>query len=168
MLSGCSNTETPNTNAGNTKPGNANSTPGNSGSVLNTIKTPEANTSNSAPTIGPVVMAYYEALKKKDDAALRKVLSAQNLKTLEADMKAEKKNSLSAFISELEPAPDKPFEVRNEQIMGDVATAEIRGGSYAVWTPLKFVKEAGEWKMTGESPDLDKVKKTAANTTAVK
>lgn len=152
-------------NAAANKPANTNTT-ANSNSPLATNKAPEAATTNAAPTIAPVVQSYYDALKKKDDAGLRKVLSQSTLKSVESDMKEEKKTSLSAFISELEPAPDKPFEVRNEKIDGETAIAEIKGGSYAVWTPIKFVRESGEWKMTNESPDFDSIKKSADSTSA--
>lgn len=131
----------------------------NSNNPLSTVKAPEAATTNDAPTLAPVVQNYYNALKKKDDAGLRKVFSQSTLKSLEADMKEEKKTSLSDFISELEPASAQPFEVRNEKIEADTAVAEIKGGSYAVWTPIKFVRENGEWKMTNESPDFDSIKK---------
>lgn len=133
----------------------------NSNNPLATNKAPETAATNSAPTLTPVVENYYDALKKKDDAALRKILSQATLKSDEADMKTEKKISLAAFISELEPAPDKPFDVRNEKIEGDTATVEIKGGSYAVWTPLKFVRETGEWKWTGASSDFESIKKSA-------
>lgn len=148
-------------NASNTKPANTNAVANNANNAVATVKTPEPATSNNAPTLAPVVAAYYEALKKNDDAALRKVLSAETLKTLEADMKAEKKTSLTAFITELEPAPAQPFEIRNEKIEGNRAIAEIKGGSYAVWTPFVFVNEGGAWKMTNESPDFNAVKDAA-------
>lgn len=135
----------------------------NSNSAVPTTKKPEAETTNNAPTLAPVIAAYYEALKKKDEAALRKVVSAETLKTWEADMKEEKKTSLIAFLTELEPAPEKPFEVRNEKIQGDEGTAELKGGSYAVWTPFKFVRENGAWKITNQSPDFDAVKKSATD-----
>jgi hypothetical protein len=125
---------------------------------------PEAAKTNEAESLKPVVSAYYEALKKKDDAGLRKIYSAETLKTLEEDMKAEKKSSLSEYISELEPAPVQPFEVRNEEIKGEAGIAEIKGGAYVNWTKIKFVKEAGAWKMTDESPEFDSVK-SAANST---
>jgi hypothetical protein len=107
--------------------------------------------------------AYYEALKKKDDAALRKVISQDTLKMWEADMKDEKKTSLTGFLTDLEAVSEKPFEVRNERIEGDTAVAEIKGGNYGVWTPFKFVRENGEWKMTNQSPDFDDVKKSASD-----
>ena len=152
-------------NAVENKTVNTNAVAANS-SGLSTTKAPETATINAAPTIAPVVQSYYDALKKKDDAGLRKVFSQSTLKSIAADMKEEKKTSLTDFISELEPAPAQPFEVRNEKIEGDTGVAEIKGGSYAVWTPLKFVRENGEWKMTDESPDFDSLEKSTATNSA--
>jgi len=162
FLIGCSTSENPNT-AINTKPSAANSATSNTDNPLSTTKTPEAATTNNAPTLSPVVQAYYAALKTKNDAALKKIYSQETLKSLEADMKSEKKTSLVEFITELEPVPDRPFEVRNEQIQGDTAVAEMRGGSYPNGIKIKFVRENGEWKMTNESPEIQSVKQSAAN-----
>jgi hypothetical protein len=120
-----------------------------------TTPTP-AQTTNNADTVKPVVMAYYEALKTKNDEALKKVYSRETLMSLEKDAAAEGKKSLVEFITELEPVPAQPFEVRNEQINGDVAIAEMRGGAYPNGIKIKFVKENGEWKMTNESPEFQK------------
>jgi hypothetical protein len=136
---------------------NVNAGVNNSNGSIPTTKKPETATTNNAPTLAPVMTAYYEALKKKDDAALRKVVSQNTLKTWEIDMKAEKKTSLAAFLTEIEPVPEKAFEVRNENIEGDSAIAEIKGGVYAVWTRFKFVRENGEWKITNQSPDFKDV-----------
>jgi hypothetical protein len=111
-------------------------------------------TTNQAPSIAPLMQTYYDALKKKDEAGLRKFYSASAVKELETDMKSEGKKSLVGYIEAAEPAGDKPFEVRNEKIEGDTAIAEIKGGSYAVWTKWKFVKENGEWKKAPPSEDL--------------
>jgi len=167
FLIGCSTSENSNT-AINTKPSAANSVTSNADNPLNTTKAPEAATTNNAPTLVPVVEAYYAALKTKNDAALKKIYSQETLKSLEADMKSEKKTSLSAFITELEPVPDRPFEVRNEQIQGDTAIAEMRGGSYPNGIKIKFVRENGEWKMTNESPEIQTVKQSASNSNSAK
>lgn len=167
FLIGCSTSENSNT-AINTKPSAANSVTSNADNPLNTTKAPEAATTNNAPTLVPVVEAYYAALKTKNDAALKKIYSQETLKSLEADMKSEKKTSLSAFITELEPVPDRPFEVRNEQIQGDTAIAEMRGGSYPNGIKIKFVRENGEWKMTNESPEIQSVKQSASNSNSAK
>lgn len=157
LLKSCSTTETPknavNSNA-NTNAANSVSTEPNTANPLNTTKKPEAATTNNAPTLTPVVMAYYQALKTKNDAALRKVFSQATLKTMEADMKTDEITSLAEFITATEQVPDRPFEVRNEQIQGDTAVAEIRGGSYPNGIRRIFVKENGEWKMTNDSPEF--------------
>ncbi len=152
----------------NTNSANANNQPTNTSNPLATTKTPEISTANNAPTLAPVVQKYYEALKGKDDAALRKVYSQATLKSLEADMKDEKQTSLVKFITDLEPAPDTPFTVRNEQIQGDTAVAEMRGGSYPNGIKIKFVREGGEWKLTNESPEVQSVKQSATNANAAK
>lgn len=160
FLIGCTPTEVP-VNTADTA--NTNTTTGNTTNPLSTTSAPEEATINNAPTLSPVVKAYYEALKNNDDAALRKVFSQETLKSLEADMKEENQKSLVKFITELEPVPDKPFEVRNEKIEGDTAIAELRGGSYPNGIDIKFIKENGEWKMTNESPEFQSVKPSTAN-----
>jgi hypothetical protein len=164
---GCGTSENSNT-AINTKPSAANVITSNADNPLSTTKAPEAATTNSAPTLAPVVQAYYAALKMKNDAALKKIYSQETLKSLEADMKSEKKTSLVEFITELEPVPDRPFEVRNEQIQGDTAIAEMRGGSYPNGIKIKFVRENGEWKLTNESPEIQSVKQSASNSNSAK
>lgn len=167
FLVGCGSSENANV-AVNTNTANANTATTNANNPLATTKTPEVSTTNNAPTLAPVVLAYYEALKKKDDAALKKIYSQATLKSLEADMKDERQTSLAAFITDLEPVPDKPFEVRNEQINGDTAIAEIRGGSYPNGIKIKFIKENGEWKMTNESPEIQSVKQSISNSNSSK
>ena len=167
FLIGCSNTET-SVNITNTKQINANTATANADNPLNTTRMPEAATTNNAPTLAPVVQNYYAALQKKDDAALRKVYSQETLKSLEADMKSENKTSLVEFITELEPVPDKPFETRNEQIQGDTAIAEMRGGSYLNGIKIKFVRENGEWKLTNESPEIQSVRQSTTNSNSAK
>jgi len=171
VLSACSSSNTTNNsaNSGNKIAGGGGGVASdNSTNPLATNKAPEATTTNNAPTLAPVVQKYYEALKKKDDAALRKIYSQATLKSLEADMREENKKSLAEFITELEPVPDKPFEARNEEIQGDTAIVEMRGGSYPNGIKIKFVKENGEWKMTTESPEVQSVKQSTTNSNAVK
>lgn len=167
LLAGCGGTPAPNGNA-NAPANKANTAnaPANNDNPVATEKKPEAATSNNAPTIGPVVQAYYDALKKKDDAAVQAVLSAAFIKSIQADMKAEKKTGMAAYLAEYDTIPEKPVEVRNEKIDGDKAVAELKGGAYLNWTAFAFVKENGSWKFTGGSPELDSVKQgsTATNT----
>lgn len=164
LFAGCGGAATTNTTTNTNAPANV-AVVKNTNNPLATNSAPAETTANNAPTVAPTVTAFYEALKKKDDAALRKVYSQATLKSLEEDMKDEGAKSLVAFITELEPAPDKPFEVRNEQIQGETAIAEIKGGAYPNGIKIKFIKENGEWKMTNESPAFDDVR-NAANISA--
>jgi hypothetical protein len=145
-------------NATNTK-ANANAPAPNSNGGIETTKKPEAATTNDAPTLKPVVVAYYDALKKKDDAALKAVLSAELIKSIEEDMKSEKKIKFAEFVAETDEIPEKGIEVRNEKINGDKGVAEVKGGTYLNWTAIAFVREGGVWKMSNESPDIESVTK---------
>jgi hypothetical protein len=154
-IAGCGGTAT-NTNVANSTLANNNlnaATPA-ANSGLEPVKAPEAATANNAPTLTPVVQTYYEALKKKDDALIKSVMSQEFIKTIESDMKEEKKTSIAAYMAETDSIPDKPVEVRNEKIEGNNAVAEIKGGAYLTWTPFAFVNEGGKWKFTGGSPVL--------------
>lgn len=169
FLSACSNPETPAANNGSTttKPINVvnnQPVPTNGDVKVNTITPPTpkpvAETTNNAPTFAPIVQAYYDALKKKDDAGVKKIMAAEFIKMTEADMKDEKKTSIAAYLAETDTIPDKPMEVRNEVIEGDKGVAEVKGGAYPNWTPFAFVKENGAWKISNESPDIKNVKQS--------
>lgn len=165
FLTGCPSAETPNSN---TNVANNAAAP-NSNSELIPQKKADAPTTNDAPTIRPTVKAYYEALKKKDDAALRKVLTAEFIKRQEEFMKDDEKKwtSLAAFMADTDKT-EPPVEVRNEVIKGDIATAELKGGAYVNWTAFEFAKVDGVWKFTGNPPDLKSVKDSASNSNTAK
>lgn len=152
----CGNTPAPNANAAKPNTNAANVAVTSPDSPVATNKKVEVATSNNAPTIGPVVQAYYDALKKKNDTALQNLLSAAYLKKVQADMKAERKTGMAAYLAETD-LTDPPIEVRNERIEGDKALAEIKGGAYVNWTPFIFANEGGKWKFTGASPDIQSV-----------
>lgn len=151
------NANTTTTNSTNTTPANATNAavPSSNSAVATSTATPST-TTNDAPTVKPVVLAYYEALKTKNEEALRKVYSKQTLASLEGDMKEEGKKSLVEFITDLEPVPAQPYEVKNETVQGDVIVAEMFSPQYKNGIKIKFVKEDGAWKLTNESPDFQK------------
>jgi hypothetical protein len=153
FIAGCSGTDTtPNTNTSNANAiSNANAT-ANESNALGTTKTPDAPTTNDAPTLGPAINAYYDALKRKDAAGVRKAMESQFLKSVESDMKDEKKTDIVAFLTEFDKLPEGKMEARNEQINGNKGTAEVKGGSYVNWTKVVFVKEDNMWKVSNEVP----------------
>ncbi len=154
VAAGCGGAGMTPTGGSNTNLGNTNAASPGGNVELEPIKKPEAATTNNAPTLTPVVQAYYEALKKKDDALLKSVMSQAFIKSVEADMKEEKKTNMAAYMAEFDTIPEKPVEVRNEKIAGNDAVAEIKGGAYINWTPFAFTNEGGKWKFTGGSPVL--------------
>jgi hypothetical protein len=153
----------PESNSANTANGNANVAAGNANHPTMPIPRNDEATFNDAPTIGPTIQKYYEALKNKDDAAVRDTLSADFLKTIQDDMKDQKRTDLAAFLAETDYRPGQVIETRNEKIEGDKATAELRGGAYKNWTTFTFAKENGKWKFTGGSPDIDTMPKSNSN-----
>lgn len=158
-LSGCGGSTTVNSNTANAN--TANTTANN---PLDTIKaTPEV-TVNDAPTLAPVFKAYCEAMARKDEAAIRKMYSQDTIKFFEQQMKEDKIKSLVTFLENDKVSP-KLCEIRNEQINGDKATAEIRAESYPNGIRVEFVKENGEWKLTNRSTALD-LKKSAPSSNA--
>ena len=150
---------TPSVNNTNTGAQQTNNNPTNPNAIATPVRTPEQATTNNAPTFAPIVASYYEAIKKKDDAGIRKVLSAAHVKQLEEDMKAEKQTSLGAYLNSIEDLKT-PVQVRNEQISGDKGTAELKGGAYLNWTKFPFVKENGEWKISNNFDDVKAVDQT--------
>lgn len=167
-LSGCGS-KTP-INPANAAPANkiANTTLTNSNNPLATNRTPEAETSNAAPTLAPVVQNFYAALQKKDEAGARKFLSQSAVAYWQAEMKSQKMTTLLAILEDNEAPVEEKREVRNEQIAGDAGVAEMKGGSLGVWTKTKFVREGGEWKFASpkESLSLQDIPRTDAPNSA--
>ncbi len=159
LFAGCGGSE-PAVN--NSKP-NANSAvnkPSDSNSNLTTVaKTPEPAT-NEAPTLGPVLKSFCDAIARKDDAAVRKFYSAAALKGLETDLKEEKLTSLVAYL-ETDQIAD--CQISNEKIEGDSATALVKTKGAPNGARWKFVKEGADWKLTGETVDVQAVKQSVSN-----
>ena len=111
---------------------------------------------NNAPTLTPVFKAYCDAWTKNDEAALKKIYSAETLKTFESQMKEEKEKSLLKFL-ESDRVKGTQCEITNEQITGDKASATIKTNVYPRGLQVEFVKEGGEWKLTNRSPAISSV-----------
>ena len=147
--------------------GNANVAKANTNNPLETTKKAPEEVTNNAPTLTPVFKAYCEALKKNDEAVLRKVYSKDTIQFFEAQMKAEKvKGGLAKYL-ELDKPKSDLCEATNEKIEGDKAMARIRTDQYPNGITAVFVKEEGEWKMTNKSPALE-MKNSSSNSNAAK
>ena len=158
FMVGCGGGTSP-TNAVNA---NANVPKPNTNNPLAVITPTPESTTNNAPTLTPVFKAYCDAMVKKDEAGLRKVHSSDTIKSFESQMKTSGIKTLVKFMED-DQISGKICEVRNEQITGDKAIAEIRTDLYPNGFKIMFVKENGEWKLTNQYPSFDSVIKSSPN-----
>ena len=110
------------------------------------VATGQSAVTASSPTA--TMRAYYEAGKKKDTEALKKLISKASLKMME-NPQVSVDRMLLATIAELPPAMPA---TRNEQIAGDTATLEVMN-SEKRWETTHFVREDGIWKIAFDKSD---------------
>ncbi|MEO7672513.1 MAG: hypothetical protein ABIU09_00370 [Pyrinomonadaceae bacterium] len=151
---GCGGGEPANVKPANGNSGNTNVAKANSNNPLMvTTPTPEQ-TTNNAPTLTPVYKAYCAAMMKKDEAAIRKMYSQDTIKNFEEQMKDSGIKTFGKFLED-DGVTNELCEVRNEQITGETAIAEIRTTGYPNGIKIIFVRENGEWKLTNRDPNFD-------------
>ncbi|MFN0139367.1 MAG: hypothetical protein ACKVQW_04680 [Pyrinomonadaceae bacterium] len=160
LFIGCGG-DKPNTATNN----NAVANTGNSNNPLETVTPTPEQTINNAPTLTPVFKAYCNAWVKNDEAALRKVYSAETIKQFEAEMKEENAKSLIKYLEATDKVSGDPCEVTNEIINGDKAVGRIKSNKYKNGIVVEFVKENGEWKLTNKSPSLNDMKPSTSTAT---
>lgn len=152
FAAGCGTPETNvNVNAANARPANA--AAANTVNPLGETTPTPAQTTNNAPTLTPVYKAYCAAMVKKDEPALRTIYSKDTIRYFESEMKADGVKSLVEYLSE-DQVTNELCEVRNEQINGNNAVAEIRSAGYPNGIRVVFVKEDGQWRLTNRSPEV--------------
>lgn len=94
--------------------------------------------------------AYTQAIKKKDAAQMKALLSKGSIKMAQDEAK-EQNVPLEEIIKRetLFSEDQRTVEFRNEKIMGETATIEMKN-SYGTWDIMPFVKEDGKWKIAKE------------------
>ncbi|MEP6925512.1 MAG: nuclear transport factor 2 family protein [Pyrinomonadaceae bacterium] len=104
------------------------------------------------------------AMQKNDLTAMRSNFSQGTLKMFEKAAQAQKISSdeVLASISRQNNATNKEgaAETRNEQIIGDAATLEIKNPVTGGWDKIPFVKEEGRWKIALDKFMEDILKQT--------
>jgi hypothetical protein len=90
---------------------------------------------------------YTRAVRQKDVAKMRSLLSADSLKMHELEAQAQGA-TLDEVISRetLIPESQKTVRWRNEKIEGDIATLEVEN-AFGSWELVPFALENGEWKI---------------------
>ena len=90
---------------------------------------------------------YTKAIKAKDTAAMKTLLSEATLKIHEQEAKAQNVSVDDIVKREtLFGENQTTVEYRNEKIDGDKATLEVKT-QYGSWETVPFVREGGEWKI---------------------
>jgi len=145
-------------NNSNAKANNTNVAANNS-AVATTTAAPAA-TTNNAPTLSPAFKAYCLAMEKKDEAGIRKAYSKDTLDAFAEGMKEDGSKNLVEYLS-TDNVTSALCEIRNEEIKGDEASAELKTAAIPNGERFIFVKEGSDWKLTNRSPALDAVKQTA-------
>lgn len=150
FLAGCSKgtSNSTNSNAGNSA-GGTSASPASTITQSSPTATPTTSISASTPT--EAFSAYYEAIKRKDVAAVKALFSKGTVGMMEDEAK-RKNTTLDAVMKEgLEQAgkevPAELPESRNEKIDGDKATLEVKDEKKDKWETIHFVREDGQWKM---------------------
>jgi hypothetical protein len=100
-----------------------------------------------APTPSDTFKAYVEAIKKKDAAAAKQLVSKNSLKMMEDAAKAQDKTVDELLTGSEAPALKETPETRNEKIQGDTATLEVKNNVSGSWDMMHLVKEDGRWKL---------------------
>ncbi|MEO7539922.1 MAG: DUF2950 family protein [Pyrinomonadaceae bacterium] len=90
---------------------------------------------------------YTKAIKAKDTAAMKTLLSDSTLKMHEQEAKAQNVSVDDVIKREtLFGEAQTTVEYRDEKIDGDKATLEVKN-QYGSWETVPFVREGSEWKI---------------------
>lgn len=91
--------------------------------------------------------AYTNAIKQKDTATMKSLLSKDSIEMARQEAKSQNV-ALDEIVRRetLFNENQKTVEFRNEKIEGDKATIEMKD-SFETWTIVPFVRENGAWKI---------------------
>ena len=109
---------------------------------------------NSAPK--DAVQSFVDALKAKDEKAVKAALSSKTNKLMELQTKMTGKGIVDVFSSDdFDEVPANP-QTQNEKIDGDKATIEVKDEKDEKWETIPLVKEDGSWKLAFGDETYDK------------
>ena len=94
--------------------------------------------------------AYTDAIKKKDTATMKSLLSKGSIKMAQDEAKSKKVPVDEIIQNEtLFSSDQRVVEFRNQKIEGDNATIEVKI-SVGSFDRIPFIKEDGTWKIARE------------------
>lgn len=90
---------------------------------------------------------YTKAIKAKDVATMKLLLSAETMKMNELEAQARGVSVDEVVKNDtLFSESQKTVKLRNEKIEGDKATLEVQN-TFGTWEMVPFIKEEGVWKI---------------------
>lgn len=96
------------------------------------------------------LQTYTQAIKKKDVAKMKALLSKGSIKMAEDEAKAQNVSVDEIILRETIFSPDqKTLKFKNEKIDGDNATIEVEN-PFGGFDRVPFIKEDGIWKIAKE------------------
>lgn len=99
----------------------------------------------SSPTAS--YKAAYDAMKNKDTAAFKKLMTKKDLQDIEETAKKAGKSSDDMLKDVINAIPlPKSNDAKDEKIDGDKATLQVKNEKDE-WEIINFIKEDGEWKL---------------------
>lgn len=91
--------------------------------------------------------AYSKAVKKKDTAMIKRLISEASLKLHEQEAAAQNVSLDEIILRDtLFPPDQRVFDYKNEKIEGDTATVEVKN-DFDGYDTIYLVKENGIWKI---------------------
>ena len=93
------------------------------------------------------LQTYQKAMKAKDAATMKLLLTDESLKMLEQEAKSQNSTVDEVVKREtLFSEGQKTIEFRNEKIDGETATIEVKN-TFDQWDTVPFRREGGQWKI---------------------
>ncbi len=116
------------------------------------IESAPENLVNSAQTLRPTFVRYCSALANRNSNELRKLFSRSALADFERVMAEDGTTDLAEFVSVGVSSKGRICEIKNEQIKGNLAVAEVKMDEFPLGVRFLFSKENGEWKISNRAP----------------
>ena len=107
---------------------------------------------NRAPLQTPLdtLKAYNQAIKEKDTAAMKSLLSKGSIKMALEEAKVQNVPVEEVLGKETLYSPGQTtVKIKNQKIEGESATIEVEN-SFGTWDVVPFVREDGKWKIAKE------------------
>ncbi|HEX8145247.1 MAG TPA: hypothetical protein VF553_21955 [Pyrinomonadaceae bacterium] len=109
--------------------------------------------SNDPNSPSGVTRRFVEAARQKDVNTFKSLLSKKSVASVEKDAKEVGISTEQMLAKTLEqnlfPVGPSALETRNEQVSGNTATVEFKGGD-GKWLQNELIREDGSWKVTLE------------------